>query len=604
MTFLLLSFLAGILTVLAPCVLPLLPVIVGGSLTSTTDRKRNPFLITLSLSISVILFTLILKASSVFIHIPPETWAIISGVIIILFGLISLFPNAWEKISGGLTQKISLKSNQVLATGYKKKTAWGDVIMGAALGPVFSSCSPTYFVILASVLPQSFGRGLVDLIAYSLGLSLMLFLISVLGQKLIGKLNFAVDPEGWFKRGLGIVFVLVGIFIIGGFDKKVQTYVLNNVFDITKLEVSLLQKTQPVPLAENNTASSTVTVTLDTPATTTATSSPTKPTPPKQITVSNPKKGLPRYKEIVDAAGYVNSEPFTIGQYVGKKVILLDVMTYSCINCQRTFPYVTSWYQKYKDQGFIVIGIHTPEFAFEKDINNVREGLKRFGITFPVELDNNYATWNAYGNNFWPRKYLIDIYGNIVYDHIGEGEYDVMERKIQDALKERAQVLQSSEKIAAGIVTPQNAVTTIQAESPETYFGASRNIYLNNGVKNKAGIQTLTEPMETKLDALYLSGTWDFKSEYAENTTAGKIFYGYSAKDVYFVGASNAGVSVKILRDGVPVSLEAGADVVNGSVQIKESRLYHLIHEKQKGQHVLQMIIESPGLQAYTFTFG
>ena len=149
------------------------------------------------------------------------------------------------------------------------------------------------------------------------------------------------------------------------------------------------------------------------------------------------------FVEIVDPAGFVNTQnqPFKIADYVGTQVILLNVMTYSCINCQRTFPYVNSWYEEYKDDGLIVIGIHTREFSYEKDRKNVETAFEKFGITYPTVLDNNYATWRALGNRFWPRKYLIDIHGNVVYDHIGEGSYQETEDKIKELLKERKAVL-------------------------------------------------------------------------------------------------------------------------------------------------------------------
>jgi glutathione peroxidase-family protein len=130
-----------------------------------------------------------------------------------------------------------------------------------------------------------------------------------------------------------------------------------------------------------------------------------------------------------------------MSDFVGKQIILVEVMTYSCINCQRTFPYMNSWYEKYKDDGLTVIGLHTPEFAFEKKIENVEKAMEEFGIAFPVVLDNNYETWNAYGNRFWPRRYLIDLEGNIVFDHIGEGKYKETEQKIVELLAQRKQVL-------------------------------------------------------------------------------------------------------------------------------------------------------------------
>ncbi len=163
------------------------------------------------------------------------------------------------------------------------------------------------------------------------------------------------------------------------------------------------------------------------------------------------KKNVTPYIEIINPAGFVNTndQPIALSDYVGKQVILLDIITYSCVNCQRTFPHVNAWYEKYKDDGLVVIGLHTPEFAYEKDKANVEKAMKEFGITFPVVLDNDYATWNALGNRFWPRMYLIDIHGNIVYDHIGEGAYTETENKIKELLKERATVLGSKEKIDA-----------------------------------------------------------------------------------------------------------------------------------------------------------
>ena len=142
------------------------------------------------------------------------------------------------------------------------------------------------------------------------------------------------------------------------------------------------------------------------------------------------------YHEIVNPSGFVNSEPFELKDLVGDHVILVKFTTYSCINCQRTYPYVIDWYQTYKDQGLAVVAIHTPEFAFEKDIDNVRAAMEREGIDFPVVLDNDFSTWRAYGNRFWPRLYLIDVNGDIVYDHIGEGAYDTTERVIQELLKD------------------------------------------------------------------------------------------------------------------------------------------------------------------------
>ena len=234
-----LSFVAGLLTVLAPCTLSLLPIIIGGSISDT--RKRNPVIITASLAAAVIIFTLVLKVSTIFINIPEQVWAVISGVIIISFGVTSLWPDWWARVSVKLG--FSNKSETMLTEAAEKKSRWGDVLLGASLGPVFASCSPTYFLIIATVLPQSFGRGLIDLAAYAAGMALVLLLVAWLGQRFIRRVKWAADPNGWFKRGLGLLFLVVGILVLTGGVKKVQIYLITHgYFDISKYEIQLLQK--------------------------------------------------------------------------------------------------------------------------------------------------------------------------------------------------------------------------------------------------------------------------------------------------------------------------------------------------------------------------
>ena len=255
MTLLFISFIAGVLTVLAPCILPLLPVIVGSSVGSRS--KATPFIVIGSLALSVLLFTYLLKASTAFIIIPPSVWSYISGGILVAFGVVMLFPQIWERIP--LTAQASANANKLVGVGYKKKSVWGDVLIGAALGPVFSSCSPTYFVILATVLPASFLLGTVYLLTYIAGLILVLGLIAVLGQRLTSKLSFAADSRSWFKRGIGALFLLVGLFIITGYDKQLETWVLDQgyVDGVINIEQQLLEgvssdsERAPVDPAEN-----------------------------------------------------------------------------------------------------------------------------------------------------------------------------------------------------------------------------------------------------------------------------------------------------------------------------------------------------------------
>ena len=586
MILLLISFIAGILTVLAPCVLPLLPVIVGGSL--TTGSHRRAYTICLALGASVIVFTLLLKASTVFINIPQSFWEWFSGGILILFGIVMIFPRLWDNL--GFVNLMNRSSNKALATGYQKNSIWGDMVMGAALGPVFSSCSPTYFVILATVLPASFGMGFLDLLVYAIGLSGFLFIIALAGQKLVDKLGVAINPEGWFRKGIGILFVVVGFGVLTGVEANLEAWLLNNGFDLTFIEQRLLGAPQ------GSSVPSSVGVS--------ATSSP--------MTVAEKALVYQKSPELTSIDGYINTggAPITIAGYKGKDVVLVDFWTYSCINCQREIPYLEAWYKKYSGEGLVIIGVSTPEFAFEHLESNVQNAVQQFGITYPVVLDNEYGTWNAFGNEYWPNAYLVDIDGYIVYNHAGEGDYDQTEAAIQKALAERAARLNVAGAIPTGTTVPTGVVTVDDAKlgSPETYFGSARNEFLGNGTQGQNGPQTLTIPANLSGNTLYLGGVWNFADEYASNQAAGaKIQYIYDAKNVYFVAAAgSAPVTLKITRDGgESLGAARGADVdAQGDVIISADRLYQLVGDSDYGVHTLEIQVETPGLQAYTFTFG
>ncbi|MBI5457839.1 redoxin family protein [Candidatus Kaiserbacteria bacterium] len=305
------------------------------------------------------------------------------------------------------------------------------------------------------------------------------------------------------------------------------------------------------------------------------------------------QKGTP-YAEIANPSGFVNTDGVTIGQLVGKKVILVDFMTYSCINCQRTFPYLVAWYEKYKDQGLEIVGIHTPEFAFEKDIGNVRAAMKRFGITYPVVLDNDYATWRAYGNQYWPRKYLIDIHGNIVYDHAGEGAYEETEMKIRGLLLERSRLLGGGSLNAGNLAASQMPGIQNAARSPETYFGSLRNEYLANGTPGRSGEQRFSVPQSSARNALYLGGTWNIMPEYAESISSASVFYKYHAKAVYIVAEADTAAELEVWQDGV----------LQRTLRIQESTLYTLIQDETGGEHELELRVKDSRIRLYAFTFG
>lgn len=591
MILLLISFVAGILTVLAPCILPLLPVIVGGSLSNTGIgglNKKKAFTIILSLGISVIIFTLLLKASTLFIDIPESVWKWISGSIVVFLGLTFLFPRLWEN---GLLARLSAKSNILLGKGNQKKSFWGDVIVGAALGPVFSTCSPTYFIVLATVLPVSPVLGITYLLTYTVGLCLALLVVALVGQKIMTKLGIVADPNGWFKRILGIIFLIVGIAIIGGLDKKTQLFLLDSgFFDVTKIEQRLLEKNN-APVSSPQTDQAVQENVKD------ESSLNTTKNVSQYPSIEQKRLKYKKVPELSSIDGYINTEgkAVTLESLKGK-VVLLDIWTYSCINCQRTLPYINEWYSKYKDQGLEIIGLHTPEFAFEKVLTNVEKAVAKFGIKYPVVLDNDYSTWQALGNQYWPRKYLVDIDGFIVYDHIGEGSYEETEKAIQQALKERAERMGMEDKVSSGITRPATAiiVDSSKVRSPEVYFGSSRNEYLINGKVGYSGEQTLTIPASISFNKLYLGGIWNMTPEYAENKNASSIVFNYESKNVYMAAGSTDGVEIEIYKD----------DILIKKVMIKDEQLYSLIEDSDYGRHVLRIVIPKAGLKAFTFTFG
>ncbi len=316
-----------------------------------------------------------------------------------------------------------------------------------------------------------------------------------------------------------------------------------------------------------------------------------------------------RAREITNPAGFINSEPFQLADVIGKQVILLDIWTYSCINCQRTLPYITEWDAKYRDDGLLVVGIHSPEFDFEKKLENVQTAVDKWGIEYPVVLDNDFGTWHAYKNSYWPRKYLIDIDGFVVYDHIGEGSYNETEMKIKELLEERAVKLGESVQVDASLsnFVVAEAATDLVPRSPEVYFGAWRNSTFGNGEPRTEGGFELEIPTEIDKNIFYLGGPWNIHREYAENAEGNaRLIYHYSGDKLFMVAGSANGSTIQIYQDGKPIGDAAGSDLdSNGRVHVKEEKLYKLIDNPDgAGEHTLEIIIQDPGINIFTFTFG
>lgn len=548
-----LSLLAGFLTVLAPCVLPLIPVIIGSSLDQ--KNRKGPLIITLSLAISLILFTLVLKASTLFINVDPVFWNAISGGIIIVFGFITLFPKLWDKISLGL--KISSKSDQLLQSSSEQHGIWRNILVGMALGPVFSSCSPTYALVLATVLPENFTTGLFYLVTYAGSLSTTLLLISLYGQRLIKNLKWASNPNGIFKKVLGIIFILVGFGIVTGLDKKLQTTILNAGFlDVTKIEFKFLERLNSNETVSNSTG--------------------------PMLNVKSPVKA----PEIINISKWFNSKGESLENLKGK-VVLVDFWTYSCINCIRTLPFLKSWDEKYRDKGLVILGIHSPEFAFEHQPENVENAIKEFDIKYPVGMDNDFSTWRAYKNQYWPAKYFIDKNGYLRHVHFGEGAYTDSEEIIRFLLEETGANL---DDIQIGLPNA-NSASYNQQITPETYLGYSRmENFANLNELKKDETNTYFPKATLASNQWTLGGNWEVKSmDTISQADNANLTINFSAKEVYLVMGSPNEVIVK----------------ANGQdIKVKDSKLYTVYTGPAFVKNKTLQLTFPKNVTVNAFTFG
>ena len=572
MFLLLSSFLAGMLTSLAPCMITLLPVIVGNSLVPDGDNKldrKKPYVIAASLAVSVVIFTVILKASTVLIGVDPKVWLYISGGIVVMLGISMLLPNLWAKVSAKLGFEHS--SNKLLANANKRSGLWGQILTGAALGPVFASCSPVYALVLATVLPINFALGMVYIIAFALGLGLALLLIALGGQRIVKRLGWAANPYGWFRRGLAILLIIVGLMIVGGYDKKFQTWVIETLpFDVTNIEKRLIPNSESLSSSKAGGGNNM-----------------------EKFNVDNPYQA----PEIQNIQSWINSDPQTLEKLKGK-VVLIDFWTYSCINCKRTQPYLNAWHDKYGDDGLVILGIHAPEFAFEKVTKNVEDAVKEAKIKYPVGLDNDFSTWQAYDNKFWPAKYLIDKNGLVRYTHFGEGEYEETESTIQALLKE------NGVNVSDKLTKESNSTKPSSDQTPETYLSYSRGERFANADQFKQD-ETVEYLLKDSLSPHQwsLGGKWKIGEESSLSGGESQLRINYSAREVYLVMSGPAGAKVGVSVDGVDEL--GGADLnEQNQVTLDSARLYTIVTTDSFLKNKQLTLTFPVGVTVNAFTFG
>ena len=322
------------------------------------------------------------------------------------------------------------------------------------------------------------------------------------------------------------------------------------------------------------------------------------------------KSGLRMAPGVVGATGYVNTTPEDLEELVRDKVVLYDIWTYSCINCVRTLPYITAWDEKYADQGLVIIGVHTPEFEFEKDPRNVEAAVAKHGIGYPVVLDNDWETWKAFENRYWPRKYLADHEGYIRYDHIGEGGYAETERVIQQLLGERAAALGLGAASASSALVDIEEFEHSRYRTPELYFGyelASGRSHLGNPEGFGPGREVAYAPAgggALRDHMFYMEGIWQNNADHMRLVSeTGTIRLPYAAKQVNIVASGNA--HPEVLLDGEPVGPPyAGSDVSGGRLQVAGPGLYNIVDGDRPEPHLIEISVRDPGFEIYTFTFG
>jgi thiol-disulfide isomerase/thioredoxin len=311
---------------------------------------------------------------------------------------------------------------------------------------------------------------------------------------------------------------------------------------------------------------------------------------------------------LTGATEWINSPPLTTEQLRGK-VVLVDFWTYSCINCVRTIPYVRAWAEKYRDQGLVVIGVHTPEFAFEKSPANVRDAVRLFGVTYPVAMDNGFAIWRAFDNRYWPAHYFIDAKGNIRYHHFGEGDYEHSERVIQQLLKEAgaANVDQAVVQVRA---QGAEAAATAEVASPETYVGYARAKHFVSPGGFGFDVRKTYAAAPLKLNDWSLSGDWIVRPEHADlQAPGGRLAFRFKARDLHLVmGPSTLGqpVRFRVRIDGQAPSAHAGVDIdAQGLGRIDSQRLYQLVRQSGGArERTFEIEFLDPGVQVFAFTFG
>jgi cytochrome c biogenesis protein CcdA/thiol-disulfide isomerase/thioredoxin len=574
-----LAYFGGVLTILSPCILPILPF--------TFARADQPFRKT---GLPLLLSMAVTFAGVASIAVAGGSWLVRANqygrtAALILFGLLGLsllWPVFAERLSRPfvrLGSRLTQSASSVSGSG-----VWQSLLLGVATGLLWAPCAgPILGLILTgAALQGASARTSFLLLAYAAGAVTSLAVALLAGGRVFAAMKRSLGAEEWIRRILGVA-VLAGVIAVAfGLDRGILTRL--SLASTSGVEQKLLDRFHPAdPLPE-----------------TSASADATSNVAPGSILSS-----------LSGATAWINSPPLTADQLRGK-VVLVDFWTYSCINCLRTLPYIKAWAEKYKDSGLVVIGVHTPEFPFEKDLANVQKAVHDLGATYPVALDNGYAIWTAFHNQYWPAHYFIDVHGNLRHEHFGEGEYDQSERWIQELLKERT----GEQPLPEGIVSihaqgAEAAPDMGEVQSPETYIGYARaQHFASPGGFSQDAAKQYSLPAQFALNQWGLSGKWIDQGQTAILASSqGKIAFRFHARDLHLVlgpTAEGEPVRFRVTIDGQIPGENHGVDIDSqGNGVVTEHRLYQLIRQKGEVQdRLFEIEFLSPGVQAFAFTFG
>lgn len=580
MLLLLIVYLGGVLTIVSPCILPVLPFVFA--------RTGQPFVksglpLLAGMAVTFALVASLAAVGGAWVVQLNQYGRWLALVFVALFGLTLLLPQLAERLTRPLVAAGSRLSEAAGTTGQPRPGA--SFLIGVATGLLWAPCAgPILGLVLTGAALQgaSVGTTLL-LLAYAAGAATSLAAALLVGGKLFAAMKRALGVGEWIRRGLGAL-MLAGVAAIAlGLDTGVLAQL--STASTGGLEQHLVDRV----LGEKSRPAQAAAVTV----------SATQPLPVEG--------DLP---PLDGAVQWLNSPPLTAEALKGK-VVLVDFWTYSCINCLRTLPYLKAWAAKYHDQGLVVIGVHAPEFAFERDVGNVTAAMKKLGITYPVAIDNDYKIWRAFDNEYWPAHYFVDAQGKIRFHHFGEGEYDQSERVIQQLLREAGHSQFNNDLVNIDAQGVQQAADNQDMRSPETYVGYRRS-------ENFASTPALAAdkdahyqlPAQPQLNQWGVEGQWKIGAEQATLSQAnGRIAYRFQARDLHLVLGPAAGgqpVRFKVLIDGKAPGDAHGTDVApDGSGQVTEQRLYQLVRQPGDiSQHTFSIEFLDPGVSAYAFTFG